>query len=231
MKSVIKTFAAATLVAGVSQAAMAAPAKPAAAAPAAAAPAATAGVNGIAVANLDAVIYNSVAFKKAQVDSEAQYKAQIDAAKAKEASLNAQLRPLVEKFQKDRAAPGANQAALQTQVQQLQQMQEQGKAEIEKILEPVRLSNAYVLEQISDKRTAAVQAAMSKAGVTLLLNPEAILAATNAYNLNQQILNELNASLPTVGVVPPAGWVPREVREQQAQQGQGQQPAPTTDGR
>jgi hypothetical protein len=66
--------------------------------------------------------------------------------------------------------------------------------------------------------------------VTLLLNPEAILAATNAYNLNQQILNELNAALPSVGVVPPAGWLPREVREQQAQQGQGQ-PAPTTDGR
>jgi len=216
MKSLIKTFAVAALLAGVAQGAMAAPAKPAAAS--AAAPAAVGGVNGIAVANLDAVVANSVAFKKAQVDRDTTYKAQLDAAKAKEASLNAQLKPLVEKFQKDRAAPVANQAALQAQVQQLQQMQEQGKAEIEKLVEPVRLSDAYVLEQIMDKRAAAVQAAMTKAGVTLLINPESVLAATNAYNLNQAILNELNAAVPSVQVVPPAGWLPREAREQQGQQ-------------
>ena len=215
MKTLLKTFVVAGLLAGAAQGAVAAPAKPAA--PAAAATT-VGGVNGIAVANLDAVVANSAAFKKAQVDRNTAYKAQIDAAKAKETSLNAQLKPLVEKFQKDRATPGANQAALQAQVQQLQQLQEQGKQEIEKIIEPVRRSDAYVLEQIMDKRAAAVQAAMTKAGVTLLINPESVLAATNAYNLNQAILNELNAAVTSVQVVPPAGWQPREVREQQGQQ-------------
>jgi len=215
MKTLLKTFVVAGLLAGAAQGAVAAPAKPAA--PAAAATT-VGGVNGIAVANLDAVVANSAAFKKAQVDRDTAYKAQIDAAKAKEGTLNAQLKPLVEKFQKDRATPGANQAALQAQVQQLQQLQEQGKQEIEKIIEPVRRSDAYVLEQIMDKRAAAVQAAMTKAGVTLLINPESVLAATNAYNLNQAILNELNAAVTSVQVVPPAGWQPREVREQQGQQ-------------
>lgn len=228
MKTFAKIIALAAL-AGISQAALAAPAaKPAAAAPAAAA-SASAGVNGIAVANLDAVVANSLAFKKAQADREVTYKAQLDAAKAKEAALNAQIKPIVDKFQKDRAAPGANVNALAAAAQQqVQQIQEQGKAEIEKIVEPVRLSDAYVLEQIMDKRATAVQTAMSKAGVTLLLNPEAILAATNAYNLNQQILTELNTALPTVQIVPPAGWQPREAREAAAQQ---QQQASSGQGR
>lgn len=225
MKTFAKIITLAALV-GVSQAAMAAPAKPAAAP--AAAPAATAGVNGIAVANLDAVVANSLAFKKAQADREVTYKAQLDAAKAKEAALNAQIKPIIDKFQKDRAAPGANVNALAAAAQQqVQQIQEQGKAEIEKIVEPVRLSDAYVLEQIMDKRAAAVQTAMSKAGVSLLLNPESILAATNAYNLNQQILSELNTALPSVQIVPPAGWLPREQREAAAQQ----QQAPATESR
>jgi hypothetical protein len=41
--------------------------------------------------------------------------------------------------------------------------------------------------------------------VTLLLNPEAILAATNAYNLNQQILTELNTD--AVGSDRSARWL------------------------
>lgn len=225
MKTFIKIIALAAL-AGASQAALAAPAAKPAAAPAAAPVAA--GVNGIAVANLDAVVANSLAFKKAQADREVTYKPQLDAAKAKEAALNAQIKPIVDKFQKDRAAPGANVNALAAAAQQqVQQIQEAGKAEIEKIVEPVRLSDAYVLEQIMEKRAAAVQSAMSKAGVTLLLNPEAILAATNAYNLNQQILTELNTALPSVQIVPPAGWQPREAREAAAQQ----QQAPATESR
>jgi Skp family chaperone for outer membrane proteins len=215
MKTLFKTIAVAALLAGASQAAVAAPAK---VAPAAAS--GIGGVNGIAVANLDAVVVNSQAFKTAQAQRDVTYKAQLDAAKAREGQLNAQMKPLVEKFQKDRAAPGANAAALQAQVQQLQQMQESGKQQIEAIVAPVRLSDAYVLEQIMEKRAAAVQAAMTKAGVSLLLNPEAVLAASNAYNLNQAILSELNAAVPSVQLVPPAGWLPREAREQQGQQQQ-----------
>jgi hypothetical protein len=34
---------------------------------------------------------------------------------------------------------------------------------------------------------------------------------------------ELNALIPTANIVPPQGWVPRQVREQQAAQQQAQQ--------
>ena len=227
MKTLLKTFVVAGLLAGAAQGALAAPAKPVAPAAKPAGPVAVGGVNGIAVANLDAVLANSVAYKKAQLDRETNFKAQIDAYNAKRAALEAQIKPIADKFQKDRLVPGANVAALQAAAQQqAQQLQAAAAPEMEKIIEPVRLSEAYVQEQILDKRAAAVQAAMTKAGVTLLLNPEAILAATNGYNLNQAILNELNAAVPSVQVVPPAGWLPREAREQQGQQGQQAPTAP-----
>ena len=226
MTKLLKSVAiAAVLLAGASPMALAA--KTAAAAPAAG----TAGVNGIGVANLDAVVANSAAYKAGQAERDSVYKATIDAAKARQAQLEAQLRPLAEKFEKDRAAPGANPAALQQQYAAIQQIQEGGKQELEKILVPVRLSDAYVMEQINDKMSGAIQAAMTKNGVSLLLNPSSVQAASNAYNLNQAILAELDAALPSVSAQPPAGWLPREVRDQQAQQAARGTAAGSSDGR
>ncbi|MFM9935457.1 MAG: OmpH family outer membrane protein, partial [Novosphingobium sp.] len=42
------------------------------------------------------------------------------------------------------------------------------------------------------------------------------------YNLNQDILNELNTVIPTAQLVPPAGWMPRAQREAAAQQAAAQ---------
>lgn len=215
MKTLVKSLIAVGLLAGSAHVAIAAPAK---AAPAAAAPAARAGVNGIAFAYLDAVIENSAAFRAAEAARATTYKAQIDQATARRTQLIAQIQPMVEKFNKDRAAPGANQAALQAEGEQIQKLQEAGQEELQKILQPVALSRAYVTEQIQDKLDAAVQSAMQKNGVSLLLNPQAKLAASNAYDLTRAILAEVDAAIPSAQLVPPAGWLPREVREQQAQQ-------------
>ena len=214
MKTLVKSLLAVGLLAGSAHAAIAAPAKAAAAAPAAA----TAGVNGIAFAYLDAVIENSAANKAADAARPTTYKAQIAAAEARRTQLVAQINPMVEKFNKDQAAPGANQAALQQQGEAIQKLQESGQQELQKILEPVNLSRAYVREQILGKLDAAVQSAMQKNNVSLLLDPRAKLAASNAYDLTRAILAEVDAAIPSAQLVPPAGWLPREVREQQAQQ-------------
>jgi len=212
------------------------------AAPAAAqATTATQVVPGLGVANVDAIVGNSAAFKVAQTQRPVTYKAQFDAAEARRSQIAAQLTPMVDKFNRDRAAPTANtpagQASLQQQAQTIQNIQQSGQAELQKILEPVALSEAYVQEQIGDKLNAAIQTAMTKRNITLVLTPQSILAATNAYNLNQAILDELNVAIPSAQLVPPAGWEPREVREQKAaqaaQQGGAAAPAgrPSPDGR
>ena len=179
-------------------------------------------VPGLGVANVDAIVGNSTAFKVAQNQRPTTYKAQFDAAEARRSQIAAQLTPIVDKFNRDRAAPTANtpagQASLQQQAQTIQNIQQSGQAELQKILEPVALSEAYVQEQIGDKLNAAIQSAMTKRNITLVLTPQSVLAATNAYNLNQAILDDLNVAIPSAQLVPPAGWEPREVREQKAAQ-------------
>ena len=180
---------------------------------------------GIGIANLEAVLVNSAAYKTAQVQRPVTYKAQYDAAEARRAQIAAQVKPLVDKFNADRAAAAPNQASLQQQAQTIQQIQESAQAELQKILQPVAYSESYVQEQLADKLPTAVNSAMAKKKITLLISPENVLAANAAYNLNQAILTEINAAMPTANLVPPAGWEPRQVREQKAQQAAQQAPA------
>lgn len=195
------------------------------AAPLAVAPASAQVVaKGIAVVNINAVVANSKAFKTAEEQRPQTYKAQYDAANAKKDQVEAQLKPLYEKIQKDSQAANANQAALQQQATTIQQIQEAGKREIQKIMQPVALSQAYVEEQINDKLADALEAAAKKANVTMVMSPDNVLYADDAYNLNQAVLDQLDAALPYAQLTPPQGWLPRQLREQQAAQ-QGGQPA------
>ncbi|QGN56026.1 OmpH family outer membrane protein [Novosphingobium sp. Gsoil 351] len=190
-------------------------------------PAAAQAVKGIAVANPTAIVALSNAFKVAETQRPVTYKAQIDQANARKAQIEAQLRPMAAKLQTDAQAPNAasNQAALQQQYAQIQQIEQSGQNEINQILQPVALSRAYVIEQIGDKLEQATKQAMAKQKIEILLDSQSVINAGETYNLNQAILNEVNAILPSAQLVPPAGWLPRQQREAQAQQ-QGAAPAP-----
>ena len=187
------------------------------------APAAAQAVKGIAVANPTAIVALSNAFKVAEAQRPVTYKAQIDQANARKTQIEAQLRPMATKLQTDAQAANPNQAALQQQYSQIQQIEQAGQNEINSILQPVALSRAYVVEQIGDKLEQATKNAMARQKVEILLDSGAVINAGEAYNLNQAILNELNVLLPNAQLVPPAGWLPRQQREQQAQQQQQQQ--------
>lgn len=194
---------------------------PAAAPAAPAAPAATSNVvQGIAVANLQAAIANTDAFRVAQQQRPVTYKPQIDQAQARGNALEAQIKPMIDRFNAARQGTmtPALQTQLQTQARAIQELQEKGKQEIQQILLPAALSEAFVNEQIEDKLDQAVQSAMTKNRVSLLLQPGAVIARANAYDLTDEIVTELNALLPTAQLVPPQGWEPREVREARAQQ-------------
>lgn len=183
-------------------------------------------VPGIGIANLEAVIANSNAFKTAETQRATTYKAQIDQAEARRTALNTQLKPLVDKFNADSRVAKPNQAALEQQAGAIQALQENGQSELQRILQPVAYSRAYVSEQIEDKLDAAVKTAMAARKISLLLSPQSVIAVNdNAYNLNQGILDALNASIPSAQLVPPAGWEPRQIREQRAQQQGAAQPA------
>lgn len=182
-------------------------------------------VSGIAIANPPAVVAASEAYKVSQQQRPVTYKPQIDQANVRKGQIEAQLRPLITKLEADSKVAAPNRAALQQQYEQIQQIQQAGEAEIQKILEPLNLSQQYVLEQIGDKLDGATQAAMDKKKITVVLDSQAVIKAGQAYNLNQDILTELNKLIPSAQLVPPAGWLPRAQREQQAQAAAAQQGA------
>ncbi|AKH41882.1 Skp family chaperone for outer membrane proteins [Altererythrobacter atlanticus] len=187
-------------------------------APLAIAPAAAQSAPTIGIVNLRAIVVNSAAYSTAEEQRQTTYKAQIDQANARRTAIQQQLQPLVQKLQTDSQSGNVDQAALQQQAAQIQQIQEAGQRELQQILAPVIRSQAYVEEQINDQLQPALQAAAQKKGVSLVLTPDTVVYADNSYNINQAVLDELNTLLPSAQIVPPEGWVPREVREQQAQQ-------------
>ena len=192
-------------------------------APLAVAPAHAQAARNIGVVSLPAAIANSNAFKTAQTQRQTTYKPQIDQAEARRQAIAAQLQPLLTKFNADRAAASPNQQALQQQAAQIQQIEAAGQRELQTILAPVGLSHAYVQEQIEDRLDTAVQAAARKKNITLILDASqgAVVYADATHNITQDVINEINAVLPSAQLVPP------EIREQQAAaaQAQGQQPA------
>ncbi len=190
-------------------------------------------VQGIGVANLPAIVANSNAYKTAETQRPTTYKPQIDAANARAAAIEAQLQPLITKFNSDRQANAKN-PSLQAQYETIQQIRQSGQQEVQQLIAPVALSRAYVTEQITDKLNTAVQNAATNRRVQLVLDSSqgAVLYAAEAYNLNQDVLNELNTLLPNATLVPPEGWLPREIREQQAAQAaqNGQAPVAPAQG-
>lgn len=184
-------------------------------------------VAGIGVANLEAAVVNSNAFKVAAQQRQTTYKAVYDQAQARATQIDNELKVLVDKFNADKTAKKPD-AVLQQDYVAIQQRQERGKQELQQVLMPVALSEAYVNEQITDKLDAAVTAAMAKRGVTILLQPDAIIARANGYEMTPAIIAELNTSIPSANIVPPQGWLPRAVREQQAAQQAQARPATAT---
>lgn len=189
-----------------------------AAAPAAAEAAEPVMVPGLGIANLDAIVINSRAFQSAQQQRAVIFKGLIDAANARGQAINAELKTMVDKFNQDKRAAGVSQEALQQQAQAIQASQAYGQQEVNKILEPVTLSDAYVNESIREKLDPAIKSAMAKTRISIVFTPNQIIGFNNAYNLSPAILSELNAQIPTVNIKPPAGWEPAAARAARAQQ-------------
>lgn len=189
-------------------------------------------VPGIGVANLEAVIAGSAAVRTGAQQRPVTFKPQLDQYQARGQAVQAQLKPLYEKIERDSKAPNAGtpagQAGLQQQAASIQQIEQNAQRELNEILRPVAYSEAYVAETVEEKLNEAVQKAMTRRKVTLLLQPGAVVARANGYDLTKDIIAELDALVPSVSIVPPQGWEPRQLREARAAQAaqQGGQPAP-----
>ncbi|WP_187336853.1 OmpH family outer membrane protein [Novosphingopyxis iocasae] len=187
-----------------------------------AAPVAAQQVKGIAFADLEAAARQSSAYTTAAQQRQTTYAAQIQQAQSARQAAAQRLEPLANQFNTARQSATPDQTQLQTLYGQIQQIQNDSEQQLQQILQPVALSEAYVNEQISDQLKAAVDAARAQAKVSLLLGAGSVIDGDDAYDLTDEITAQLNRLIPAAQIVPPAGWLPRAQRERLAAQQQAQ---------
>lgn len=169
---------------------------------------ASAQVAGVAVADPEAAIQNSNAWKTAISQIQTTHKAALDQANTRAQAVQNELRPLVQQLQTASQQPNANQQQLQTQAAAIQQKEQAAQAEISRLTQPAQLARAYAFEQINRQLGPASQAVITSRKLQLLLRPEALLYAGQATDVTAAITTELNRLVPSVTTTPPAGWQP-----------------------
>jgi Skp family chaperone for outer membrane proteins len=119
-----------------------------------------------------------------------------------------------------------------TQVQQLDQ-------QIAETQAPMQRARLYVISQLAQQYSAAVQQVITERSIQLLISPDALLYAPDTANVTPSITQALNTLVPTVNTAVPEGWQPNQatvnlfqqvqqvlmMAAMQQQQQQQQQPA------
>ena len=208
----------------------------------AAAPAA-AQVNGIAVADPAIAVAGSQALQTAYNQIGTTFQAQ----RTQLEGLQQQRAGLIRQFdtngdgqlsQEEQTAAQANTAV----VQQIQGLDQQ----INTIQQPITVARVYVIEQIASQLNAAVQQVVQANNIQLILNPSVGLYIADPVDVTDEIIAQLNATVPTVSTAAPQGWQPQQqsvnlyqqvqevllaVAQQQAAQQQAQPAATPVQGR
>lgn len=92
--------------------------------------------------------------------------------------------------------------ALQTRVQQLRQRETGVSQQLVQAEQNLRSTQAHVLQQINTRLNPLISQVMAARGANIAVDVSATLAHANAVNVTDQVLAQLNASLPTVSVTP-----------------------------
>ena len=163
-------------------------------------------VNGIATADASVAIARTKALGQAyqQIGSTFASNAQMMQSKRKEINdINVQLDTNKDKeltqIELDAAIKAKN--PLLTQIDSKQQ-------EINQLQNPIVKAQLFAVESIAMKYEAAQQAVIAAKKINLILSPEAFVWAPDSVDVTQLITAELDKSIPTTTITPPANWQP-----------------------
>ena len=168
---------------------------------------AAAQVNGIGVADPAIAVAGSQALQTAYNQIGTTFQAQ----RTQLEQLQQQRAGLIRQFdtdndgqlsQEEQTAAQANTAVIQ-QVNGLDQ-------QINTIQQPITLARVYVIEQLGQQLSNAVQAVVQANNVQLLLNPSAALYMADPVEMTDEIMAQLNQTVPTVSTAVPQGWQPQQ---------------------
>ncbi len=173
---------------------------------------------GVGVADLDKAVADSAAYSSAIAQIKTTYASQIAQVEARSKVLQGELQALATAFQAAQKAPGANQAALQTQYNNIKAKEQAAQAELGQLSTPFDRARAYAVEQITAKLSGAAKAVMAARSLNVVVPPQATVLFDPKADVTTAITMELNKLVPTVSIAVPATWQPG---------GQGATPAAT----
>lgn len=164
---------------------------------------------GIAVVNMDRAALEGSAYKTAVEQMKVTYKSNIDSVNTRQTALDAELKQKGATFQAAvKAAGGKSTPALQAQYEALQKRAQEAQAELQRLNQPIAIADSYVKAQIAAKMDAALKTAMTQTKVDLVIKEDATEGYQPGVDITSAVTAALNAVVPSVGIVPPAGWQP-----------------------
>ena len=185
---------------------------------------ANAQVTGIAVADPEAAILSAKALDAANASISTTYKAQLDQARARQISLQEELKTLIVPIDLDHdtklsdAEIIAAQNAKSPALEKIKTAQTNAQNDIGRANQPATRAQAYAIEQITQKYSAAVNAVVAAKKISLLLSANTVQFAAASVDVTDDIKNELDRTVPTVQIAPPANWQPAQQTLQLQQQ-------------
>ncbi len=100
-------------------------------------------------------------------------------------------------------------AALQARVKAFQSKAQQDEQDLATQQKQIQANQAYIQKQISDKLAPIYQQVMQRRGANLLMEVGATLATAQSVDVSNDVLNALNAALPTLSTTAPAAQRPQ----------------------
>jgi Skp family chaperone for outer membrane proteins len=163
---------------------------------------------GVAVADTDKAIADTVAFAGAIAQIKTTYATQIAQVDARSKVLQGELQGLATTLQTASKVPNANQAALQTQYAAFQARQQAAQTELQRLSTPFERAKTYAAEQIGNKLAAAAKTVMAARNVGVVVPPQATVLFAPSADITAAITVELNKLVPTASIAVPANWQP-----------------------
>ena len=177
---------------------------------------ASAQVAGIATADASVAIARTKALGQAYQQIGTTYAAAAQSMQAKRGEINAINVQL--DTNKDKELTQAElDAAIKAKNPLLTQLDTKQK-EINQLQDPIVKAQLFAVESIALKYEAAQQAVITAKKINVILSPEAFVWAPDSVDVTSLITAELDKSVPTVAITPPANWRPSRQGAQLYQQ-------------
>jgi Skp family chaperone for outer membrane proteins len=187
-------------------------------------------VNGIATASPVRVVDSSKAFSAAQQQIQTTFKAAFDQINARRQAAQKEAEPLLAQLDtnKDKKVDDAElkaaQAAKNPVLDKIAALQNAANTDVQKLSNPAARAELFAIESILRQYDAAQLRVVTARKIGVVLTPEAFMYAPDSADISDAITVEIDKSVPTVSIQPPADWQPaRETLAMQQQLAQLEQ--------